>query len=199
MKLEDTEFSRVTRKDTALLDFLNSIYNLMNNGRYQLRVVTTVPTWVGEEGEHFLYVSGTVMRLYIYDSVNAGWKFIEWNNAGAGQATLVASVVLTGQTANITSTALYTPAASGLYRVSVYHLTTTAGGGTLTTAIIWTDDAKAQTTSPAANIDLANLGEAASGTSFIRATAAAISYTATITSKTGSPAYALFITVEHLV
>lgn len=198
MKLSDIEFSKSTRKDVALIDFLNEVYNLVNNGRYQLRVVSTVPTWTGEQGEHLLYVSGTVMRLYIYDITNSAWRYVEWNNNTLGQSTIVAAAILTAQTANISATTLYTPAAAGLYRVSVYHVVTTAGGGTLTTAIIWTDDAQAQTTAPATNIDLANLGEAATGTSFIRSTASAIQYSATIAGKTGNPQYALFIVVEKL-
>lgn len=198
MKLSDIEFSKDTRKDVALIDFLNEIYNLVNNGRYQLRVVSSVPTWSGEQGEHLLYISGTVMRLYIYDITNSSWKYIEWNATGLGQSSIVATALLTAQTADISATTIYTPAASGLYRVSVYHLCTTAGGGTLTTAIIWTDDYQAQTTSPASNLDLSGAGNAATGTTFIRSTASAIQYSTSIAGKSGSPQYALFVVVERL-
>lgn len=198
MRLSFYEFSKSIRKDTALVDFLNDIGNLVNNGRYQLRVVSSVPTWTGEQGEHLLYISGTVVRFYIWDDTNSAWQFIEWNNSGLGHATLVGSVALTGQTAAIGTTTLYTPAASGVYRVSVYMVCTTTGTGTLSCTIAWSDDKQGQSSSPAGNIDLSVSGQASSGTLFIRSTATAITYATAIAGLAGSPQYAIFITLERL-
>lgn len=199
MKLSDYEFSLATRKDTNLLGYLNDIFNLLNNGRYQMRVVTSVPTWTGEQGEHLLYISGTVRRFYFWDDTNSTWQFIEWNNSSISQSTIVATVSLTGQAGNIGTTTLYTPAASGIYKISVYHLCTTAGSaGTLATTIGWTDDVQAQTVKPAGDINLNGAGNAAAGISPIRSTATAITYSAAIAGGAGSPQYALFIVVERL-
>lgn len=164
-----------------------------------MRVVTSLPTWTGEQGEHLLYISGTVRRFYYWDDTNSTWQFIEWNNSSISQSTIVATVSLTGQTGNIAATTLYTPAASGIYKVSVYHLCTVAGSaGTLATTIGFTDDVQAQTTKPAIDISLTGAGNAASGIVPIRSTAAAITYSTVIAGGTGSPQYALFIILERL-
>ncbi len=165
-----------------------------------MRIVTTAPTWTGEDGEHLLYISGTVRRFYWYDPTNSTWQFIEWNNSGLGQATIVATVALTAQASTIVATLLYTPAAAGTYRVSVYHLITTpsVAAGTLDTTILWTDDESAKTSLPAAQLNLTVDNSASSGTVFIRSTATAINYSTTIGSGDGAQRYSLFIVVERL-
>lgn len=163
-----------------------------------MRVVSTVPTHTGEEGEHLLYVSGTVRRFYWYDITNSTWHFINWNTAGLGQATVVATVQLTAQTGDIGATTIYTPAAAGLFRVNVYQICKVAGTGTLSTVIGWTDSVGAKTISPASNVDLSSTANGATGTSFISATAAAITYTTAIAGKAGSPEYNLYIVLEVL-
>jgi len=182
------------------MDFVKDVSNILNLGRYQMRIITTAPTWVGEGGEHLLYVSGSVRRLYWYDDINATWQFIEWNNSGLGQATIVATVALTGQVSSIATTTLYTPSAAGTYRVSVYHLITTpsVGAGTLDMTILWTDDESAKTNLPAAQLNLTIDQSAASGTVFIRSTATAISYSTTIGGGDGAQRYSLFLVVERL-
>ncbi len=243
MKLRGYEFSKITRKDTGFIDFVNDLSNLINNARYQMRIVTSVPTWTGEEGEFLLYISGTVRRFYFYDPTNSTWHYLEWsaeanvivlptgsvgatelaatavtagtytaaditvdadgritaaaNGAGASGATVVATVQLTGQTADIATTTIYTPVAAGLYRVSVYMICTTTGGGTLSCTIGYTDNVGARTVKPATDIDLAATN-ASTGVAFIRSTAAAITYTTAIAGKTGNPVYALYICVEKL-
>lgn len=182
------------------MDFVKEVSNILNLGRYQMRIITSVPTWVGEGGEHLLYVSGSVRRWYWYDDINATWQFIEWNASGLGQTTIVATVALTGQAASITTTALYTPAAAGTYRVSVYHFITTpsVGAGTLDTTISFTDDEGAKTTLPAAQLDLTVDKGAATGMTFIRSTATVINYSTTITGGDGNQRYSLFVVLERL-
>lgn len=199
MKIAEYEFSKTTRKDGGLLDFINDVQKIINYGRYQLRIVTSVPTWTGDPGELLLYVSSTVRRLYFYENTNSTWQFIEWNNDGLGQPAIVATAALTGQTASIGATTLYTPAAIGTYRVSVYQLCSGAGsGGTLDTTIGWTDNVQAQSSNPAAQVDLTSKGSASSGTIFIQSTAAAITYETTVAGAAGDPEYDLYITVERL-
>jgi len=163
-----------------------------------MRLYASIPTHTGEQGEFGIYISGAVFRIYFYDDVNTNWKFIEWNGAGLGQTSIVASVALTAQTGAINATTIYTPAAAGTYRVSVYHLVTTAGGGTLTTTIGFSDDEGAKTVVPASDIDLSVDTQANTGTSFIRSTATAITYTVTIAGISGSPKFSLWIVVERL-
>ncbi len=198
MKLQDYSFSKESRKDISLVDFINDVTKIINFGRYQMRVVSSVPTHTGEEGEFLLYVSGTVRRLYFYDITNSTWHFINWNTAGFGQSTIVASVALTGQTGAIGTTTIYTPSAAGTFRVSVYMICTTAGTGTLSCTIGWTDIVGAKTQSPAGNVDLASTANGSNGASFIATTATAITYSTAIAGLAGSPQYALYITLEAL-
>jgi hypothetical protein len=199
MKLQDLTFSNKFRQETDFMDFVNEVRNILNLGRYQMRVVTTVPDWTGEGGEHLLYISGTVKRFYWYDDINSTWQFIEWNNSGLGQVTIVATAQLTGQTADISTATLYTPAEAGLYRINVYMICTTAGGGTLSCTIGWTDIIGAKTLKPTADVDLASTANGAVGTSFISSGASAITYATAIANKTGSPQYALYLVLERLV
>src|SRR3990167_4995660 len=121
MKIQDYSFSTDTRKDINLLSILDDFKDLINNGRYQMRVVSTVPTYTGEDGEHLLYISGTTRRLYWYDATNATWQFLQWSSSGLAHATVIATVQLTAQSSNIGATTIYTPSAAGLFRVSVYQ------------------------------------------------------------------------------
>jgi len=164
-----------------------------------MRVLSAVPTHTGEGGEHLLYISGTVRRFYFWDDTNSTWQFIEWNGSGLAHATVVATVSLTGQTASIGATALYTPAVAGLYRVSVYHVCSSAGSsGTLDSTISWTDITQAQSTTPAAQINLNGKGNAASGNIFISSTAVAFTYATTVAGEGGAPEYDLHISVERI-
>ena len=190
MKLQSVELSRQLRKDTSLLDFIDEVTKIINFGRYQMRIVTSVPTHTGDDGEHLLYISGKIKRKYFYDPTNSTWNYL---------TPMVATVSLTEQGAAIGATTLFTPDAVGTYRVSVYQVMTTAGsGGTLATVIGFTDNEQAQTSSPAGNLDMTLLGAASSGTLFIQSTAVAITYTVTTAGIGGSPKFSLYITVEQL-
>lgn len=83
MKLQDYSFSIGVRSDPSLLDFLSDVTTILNNGRYQMRIVSVVPNWVGDDGEHLLYVNGTTVSLYVYSAANATWEHIDWVQGGA--------------------------------------------------------------------------------------------------------------------
>ncbi len=164
-----------------------------------MRVVTTVPTHIGDEGEFLLYISGTVRRFYFYDSTNSTWQFIQWNTAGFAQATIVETAQLIDQTSDIGTTTLFTPAGAGLFRINVYMICKVAGTGTLSCTCGWADAVGAKTIKPTADVDLSSTANGAVGTSFISSGASAITYATAIAGKAGSPKYDLHIVIEALV
>lgn len=198
MKIQDFSFSSKFRQETDFMDFMKEVSNILNLGRYQMRIITSVPTWIGEGGEHLLYVSGSVRRLYWYDDINATWQFFEWNTSGEFLPTVVQRVILTDQTADIATTSLYVPPTAGLYRTSVYMICTTAGTGTLSCTVGWSDNSGAKTLKPTGDVDLASTANGATGDIFTQNTAVAITYATAIAGKAGSPKYLLAITVERL-
>jgi hypothetical protein len=111
-------------------------------------------------------------------------------------------VNLTGQTATIGSTLLYaTPSSgSGLYRISYYAYTTTAGtGGTLTLTLVW-DDASSKTyTTAAVSLSAVDITSVLSGSALVYSSSSQnINYLTTVSGSTGSPQYALRIRLEYL-
>lgn len=111
---------------------------------------------------------------------------------------VITTVPLTGQTGDISTTTIYTPSATGYFRVSVYMICTTAGGGTLSCTIGWSDSVGAKTISPASGVDLASTANGSTGISFIVSGIAAITYATAIAGKTGSPQYSLYVALEQL-
>ncbi len=75
---------------------------------------------------------------------------------------------------------------------------TTAGTGTLSCTIGWTDPAGAKTLSPAGNVDLSNTANGSTGNEFIVSNASAITYALAIAGKAGSPVYAAYILLEQI-
>lgn len=64
-----------------------------------------------------------------------------------GSPSIVATVALASQTANISKTALYTPTADGVFRISAYMtMVTPNGAGAWWLTAYWDDDAGAQKT-----------------------------------------------------
>lgn len=110
----------------------------------------------------------------------------------------VAKTEYIGQTGDIASTTIYTPTTAWFFRVSVYMICTTSGGGTLSCTIGWDDAAGAKTLKVAADIDLASTANGSTGNEFIVSNASAITFTTAIAGKTGSPTYNLYILVEQM-
>lgn len=48
-----------------VIDFKDAVRDLLNFGKYQAQVVSSVPNWTGRAGEHVWYVDGTDGRLYL--------------------------------------------------------------------------------------------------------------------------------------
>ncbi len=73
MKLPDQD---TKTKDYGLLDWMDFVRLILNTGRYEFRVVSAIPTWVGNDGEVVLVASGTTRALYAY--INGAWKSFTW-------------------------------------------------------------------------------------------------------------------------
>lgn len=62
-KLNDYEFVGLPAE---LIDFKDELLDLINNGKFQLPVVSSVPNWTGKRGEMAWFVSGATGRLYMF-------------------------------------------------------------------------------------------------------------------------------------
>lgn len=82
MKIPDIEFKY--RNDPGLLEWADYVRIIINLGRYQFRIVGSVPDWDAMEGEAVIYVSGNIHRLYFY--MDGAWYYIGWNAAGGFMA-----------------------------------------------------------------------------------------------------------------
>lgn len=49
---------------------------ILNNGRYQFRLVVSVPTWIGIDGEAVIYSAGNERAMYVY--IDDEWCNISW-------------------------------------------------------------------------------------------------------------------------
>lgn len=134
----------------------------------------------------------------------AGGKLAKYDGVttdGMGVPPIYANVVLAAQTASVAAANLRVGgvvAPAGLYRVSVYILTTVAGSaGTVTINILFNDGIAARTDSFV--ISLAAL--AYGGTSFVVGNDGVhdIQYSTTVAGATGSPQYAFRVVTERLV
>ena len=65
----------MTGEKQELIDALDDMRTLLNFGKYQQQVVTTIPTWKASNGEQVLFLDSTGGRLYVNVSDNtATWK-----------------------------------------------------------------------------------------------------------------------------
>lgn len=67
-------------KDLDLVEFMDSVQVMLNNGLYEMRLISEVPDWFANNGESAIYAQGTARRLYVY--VNT-WSYIGWNTIGS--------------------------------------------------------------------------------------------------------------------
>jgi hypothetical protein len=144
-------------------------------------------------------------------STNVAWLTDGSGNNSASVPTSAIELVvdnldLTAQDANISATTLFTPAASGMYSISIYIIVTTADGASSTlpsVTIGWTDadNTTAQTQLVTATSAGNSLTTFKNGTCVINAaTGVAVTY-ATASYASGTPTamkYSLHIRIESL-
>lgn len=67
-------------KDLELIEFMDYVQVILNNGLYETRISASVPDWSANEGESLLYASGTVRNLYFM--IGAVWTRLSFNSLG---------------------------------------------------------------------------------------------------------------------
>lgn len=123
--------------------------------------------------------------------------------AGMGVTPIYATVSSTGQSASIGTADLQVGgsiAPAGLYKLTYYLVTTTAGtSGTIKATFGWTDPGAARTVD-SATITFGTLATPATGEVYIQADGVNnITYSTTVTAAVGSPVYAIYIALQRLL
>ena len=139
-------------------------------------------------------------------SVPTSATFVGTNSSGQlisqVAATRVAATSLTGQTASIGNTTLYTPSSAGTYRVVLAMWTMTAGSSGTVSFSLSANTGSGAESFGSSSLDLTkvNSGGQVSGQWNIHVAASqAISYNTTLTcSSCGSPQYGIDVVVERL-
>lgn len=137
------------------------------------------------------------------DAVSLTGKVILYENiatAGKGLAPITDIVSLTAQTADIADTALANTGVTGLYRVSVYVVDTTADltAGAVTVNIKFTDDSTVAQTVTVGPVVLTTLGAFAQSTTFVQRNSAGITYGVTHTGIFATAQYSLYVSSERI-
>jgi len=144
--------------------------------------------------------SGTTNIGVDSDSQTAIVGAVTRNGLPLGTASYVQQLA---QTASIAATDILIGGAvlgAGLYRLSYYLVTTTAGtSGTVKATFDWTDAGAARAVD-SATITFGTLADPASGTLIIQSVGSPtpIRYSTTVTAAVGDPQYALYIALERL-
>ena len=76
MHIPDVELKEI--RDPGLLDFMDYTRIIVNQGKYSLRVVSSVPVGTANDGDMMLYTDGaSVYRLYCY--LAGTWRYIDFD------------------------------------------------------------------------------------------------------------------------
>ena len=178
--------------------------------------VTTAGLQLDQAAANPLYVrwfdSGTLSAVTLYAEAGfagdathrlakdiGGRLVVVGNDAPAVAAENLGKVDLTGQVANIASTALSNTPPAGFYEVEVYLETTTndATAGTLAVVVGWTDDVGATTSTVIAAHALTATGRS-TGRAIVRLASGNLTYSVTVTGIYATAAYAVYVRVTSL-
>lgn len=192
-------FPIVTSLPDAKTDLRRAVA-LKTGTKYYLHI------WIDGVPPKWIDISSTLglpTNVAFIDAVNTftvnqifNGRFTTYNNdlvVGNGVTGIVGLSAQTGKTASIGATTLFTPAATGEYRVSYYISTTTAGAGNVITTVNWTDENGAKNIASAAmNLTAGNFQQA---TYLVHSGASAIQFSTTY-AATGT--YQIYVIVERL-
>ncbi|MFA6100391.1 MAG: hypothetical protein WC750_06020 [Patescibacteria group bacterium] len=70
----------IKTKDLELVEFMDYVQTILNNGLYEMRIFDAVPTWESNNGETGILVTGSNRQLYFY--LNGVWNSIGFNSLG---------------------------------------------------------------------------------------------------------------------
>lgn len=127
-------------------------------------------------------------------------KYNGVTTAGPGITPVFFTVGLTAQTATIGTTNITTACPAGVFSLSYYLKTTTAGSaGTVSLTLSWNDGASVSITTGTASLTSTTSTGLLQGTQLIKCGASTtLSYATTVSGATGSPQYSLDISVEQV-
>ena len=153
--------------------------------------------------------NGQVLRLPDFDTlvrilyrdrsdIYALLKMVEDSGVGGVPGVgVLGGVERLNQGAAIASTLLYTPTATGRFAVRGYAVCSTAGAGTVSFLLTWTDEIKAQQENFIGDLGLAALGNQNSGQKILRAIAGQpIRFSTTVVGMGGGSRYDLSVGLE---
>lgn len=80
MKVPD---SVIKIKDIELVEFMDYVQAILNNGLYEMRIFGTIPDWTANDGENGIYVSGSIRQMYFY--LNGVWCSLGFSSSGSLQ------------------------------------------------------------------------------------------------------------------
>jgi hypothetical protein len=154
MKIPDLGFPQGTHPTTY--EFYGWVRGVLNEGRYQLRILNDVPSWTTNDGEMVCVASGDTRALYVY--ISDGWYRLSWQQGQGGQYKTYlfhyAGVCKVGTSVSAT---VFLAAAGVISRVWAYVDTPPTGSGltvdvTLNNTSIWvTNPGERVTIAAAAN------------------------------------------------
>ena len=96
MKLPD---SVIKTRDFALIEHMEDVQAILNNGLYEMRIFGSIPSWAANDGENGIYVSGSIRQMYFH--LNGVWCSLGFSSSGSLQ--LFDSDVNTGITPEFTT------------------------------------------------------------------------------------------------
>jgi hypothetical protein len=53
-------------KDFSLIEFMDDVQAILNNGLYEMRIFGSIPDWAANDGENGIYVSGSIRQMYFH-------------------------------------------------------------------------------------------------------------------------------------
>jgi len=148
--------------------------------------------------------SGALPTTNTTGQVQIGGKITKYNGvatAGLGHASIVAAISLTGQTAQISGTTLFTPATSGTFRIAMYaYLQAQGTAGNYTPWVRWNDGTGLVGLQPPGSITVTTTIPAfLVGYWTVHVAAGqAITYGVNANSITGTPQFGIDVVVEQL-
>lgn len=193
-------------------EFIASAHNgtIAQNQRFHWQVDAThngLPNASGALNLSFASGGNGLSNVFGIDGTGKIASYGGSQTQGNGVASVIANQKFTAQSAAIGSMNLFTTGSSdGLFRVSIYAVTTTAetGGGTptVTPMLSWTDDSGPQSKPVPGftNLDLTALGTLSQATFVLQGKANdAVSFSTTISGSITNGQYSFYITAEQIM